>query len=62
MADLPPELLAILACPQPDCRAALQCIPEFLECTGCGRRYPNRGAWPTLIPEEALPPRVDDGA
>ena len=53
-----PELLAILVCPAPDCRAKLDAQREagVLTCVGCGRRYPIRERWIELIPEEALPP------
>lgn len=58
MNRIAPELLELLACPAPQCRAALREAPDCLMCTGCGRKYPIRGDWPTLIPEEAEPPRA----
>jgi uncharacterized protein YbaR (Trm112 family) len=53
---LPQELLNILACPAPECRAPLRAEAQHLLCTGCGRRYPVTDRWPTLIPEEAEAP------
>ncbi len=61
MPTLPPELLEILACPVPECRAKLVLREPYLVCTGCGRRYPFEDAWPVLIPEEALPPESSPG-
>ncbi len=53
MSSINAELLQILACPLPECRAALELRDERLVCTGCGRRYPIEERWPVLIPEEA---------
>ena len=50
------DLLEILACPEPNCRAALELRDARLVCTGCGRRYPFEESWPVLIPEEAETP------
>ena len=55
MAQIEPELLEILACPVPECRAKLELRGECLACTGCGRRYRIEDRWPVLIPEEAEP-------
>ena len=62
MSRIAPELLELLACPAPDCRAPLRQDAEHLTCTRCGRRYPIRGDWPTLIPEEAEPPTAEQAA
>ncbi|MCZ3387051.1 MAG: Trm112 family protein [Actinomycetia bacterium] len=55
---MPPELLAILACPA--CHSALQTVPDdgppqFLVCTGqeCRLRYPVRDGIPILLVDEA---------
>lgn len=57
---IPPELLEILACPVPACRAKLRETPTHLICTACGARYPMTENWPTLIPEEAQPAETSD--
>lgn len=53
-----PDLLEILVCPVPDCRAKLDAQREVgrLTCVRCGRRYPIRDGWIELVPDEALPP------
>jgi uncharacterized protein YbaR (Trm112 family) len=48
-----PEVLEILVCPVPECRAKLELRDVKLVCTGCGRRYRIEQNWPVLIPEEA---------
>jgi uncharacterized protein YbaR (Trm112 family) len=50
---LPPDLLAILACPQ--CRQPLREEAESLRCTNpeCRLRYPVRDGIPVLLVEEA---------
>jgi uncharacterized protein YbaR (Trm112 family) len=53
MSSISAELLKILACPVPECRAGLELHDDRLVCTGCGRRYPIEDRWPVLIPEEA---------
>ncbi len=55
MAKPSAELLEILVCPVPECRAALVPHDQELVCAACGLRYPCEGAWPTLVPEEARP-------
>lgn len=60
MPEIDAKLLEILACPVPECRAALILRDGRLTCTGCGRRYPLTDRWPVLIPEEAeLPDKTD---
>lgn len=62
-ANIDPQLLEILACPVPECRAALTLADAALVCVGCGRRYRIEQSWPVLIPEEAeLPPSPNSGA
>ena len=56
MSSIDAELIKILACPVPECRASLELRDERLVCTGCGRRYPIEDRWPVLIPEEAESP------
>lgn len=51
------ELLEILVCPVPECRAPLTVSETRLVCTRCGRRYPCGQHWPVLIPEEAELPK-----
>ena len=53
MNSIDAELLEILACPVPECRAKLELCEDRLVCSGCGRRYPIEDRWPVLIPEEA---------
>ncbi|MBL8880475.1 MAG: hypothetical protein JNG88_15285 [Phycisphaerales bacterium] len=63
MATIDPELLEILACPVPECRAPLALSDSALLCTGCRRRYRIEQSWPVLIPEEAeLPAMPSVGA
>ncbi len=50
---LPADLLAILACPVPECRAALVERDGRLACTRCGLEYRIEHGWPVLIPDEA---------
>ena len=56
MAVLNPELLAILACPVPECRGELRLEDNRLICERCGLRYKIEEQWPVLIPEEAERP------
>jgi uncharacterized protein YbaR (Trm112 family) len=56
MSSIDAELLKILVCPVPECRAKLELREDRLVCTGCGRRYRIEERWPVLIPEEAEPP------
>lgn len=55
MSPLSPELLAILACPVPECHGPLEPRGERLVCTRCGLQYRWEERWPVLIPEEAAP-------
>ncbi len=56
MASLPPELLALLACPS--CGAALHPDPAGVGCGGCGRSFEVHGGIPRLRRE--LERRVED--
>jgi uncharacterized protein YbaR (Trm112 family) len=56
MPAIDAQLLAILACPVPECRAKLELRDERLVCSVCGRRYRIEQRWPVLIPEEAERP------
>lgn len=56
MPPIDAQLLEILACPVPECRAKLELRDDGLVCTACGRRYRLEERWPVLIPEEAEPP------
>jgi uncharacterized protein YbaR (Trm112 family) len=56
MSVINAELLKILACPVPECRARLELRGDRLVCNGCGRRYRIEERWPVLIPEEAKLP------
>ncbi len=58
---LDPELLAILVCPVPECRAPLVERANRLVCTRCGLQYRMESGWPVLIPEEAEPPAASAG-
>jgi uncharacterized protein YbaR (Trm112 family) len=61
MPSIDAELLKILVCPVPECRAKLELRDNRLVCTGCGRRYRIEERWPVLIPEEAeLPEDAED--
>ena len=60
MSSINADLLKILACPVPECRADLELRDDRLVCTGCGRRYRIEENWPVLIPEEAEPPEEAD--
>ncbi len=51
-----PELLAILACPVPECHGPLEEREGKLVCRRCGLRYPMEEGRPVLLPEEAEPP------
>ncbi|MGQ0538894.1 MAG: Trm112 family protein [Gemmatimonadaceae bacterium] len=52
---IPPELLAILACPK--CRGELEyrTAEAALICQRCRLRYPVRDGIPILLLDEALP-------
>ena len=52
---LPPDLLAILVCPEPSCRRPLALTPagDALKCAACRRVYPIRDGIPILLVEEA---------
>lgn len=58
MPEVNPILLEILACPVPECRAALRLDADELVCVLCGRRYRFEQNWPVLIPEEARLPQA----
>jgi len=60
MPSIDAELLKILVCPVPECRATLELRDDRLVCTACGRRYRIEERWPVLIPEEAEPPEESD--
>jgi uncharacterized protein YbaR (Trm112 family) len=59
LAALLPEALALLVCPEPDCRGPLALRAAALACDRCERRYRFEGDWPVLIPEEAQRPDPD---
>ena len=50
-----PELLKILVCPVPTCRAALEVVNngQGLKCTQCHRVYPIRDDIPVMLVNEA---------
>ncbi len=52
------DLLAILVCPVPECRAPLVERHERLSCTRCGLEYRIEHGWPVLIPDEAERPNA----
>lgn len=51
---LPPDLLAILACPSSD-HAALELVGEELVCSCCASRFPVRDGIPVLLADDAVP-------
>jgi len=51
MAQLPPDLLALLRCPV--CHGELAVEPEALRCDACRLRYPVRDGIPDLIADDA---------
>jgi uncharacterized protein YbaR (Trm112 family) len=51
---LPPDLLAILACPSAD-HAPLELTADELVCTCCASRFPIRDGIPVLLADEAVP-------
>lgn len=53
MPPISAQLLELLVCPVPECRAALLLEEGALRCERCQRRYRIEGGWPVLIPEEA---------
>ena len=59
MAAITAEVMALLVCPVPECRAALDLVKNGLRCTVCGRVYPVTDTGPVLIPEEAVVPVVE---
>jgi uncharacterized protein len=60
MQQILPQVLELLVCPLPECRAKLALQAAHLVCTGCGRRYRIEQNWPVLIPEEAEAPADRD--
>ncbi|MFQ5806524.1 MAG: Trm112 family protein [Phycisphaerae bacterium] len=60
MPSINAQLLRILVCPVPECRAKLELRDDCLVCSACGRRYRIEERWPVLIPEEAEPPEEAD--
>ena len=55
---VPEELLQILVCLE--CRSPLRDGGKYVECTGCGLRYPvEEGSIPVMLPEEAYRPGDD---
>ncbi len=60
MSSINAELLKILVCPVPECRAKLELRDDHLVCNGCGRRYPIKDNVPVLIPEEAEAPEKSE--
>jgi uncharacterized protein YbaR (Trm112 family) len=60
MPALSPELLAILACPVPECRGPLELRGTRLVCVRCGLRYPVEERWPVLIPDKAELPEKSE--
>lgn len=55
MAEIHPDVLSLMACPQPDCHGALRQEENRLVCEKCARRYRVDQGWPVMIPEEAEP-------
>lgn len=53
MNELSPELVEILACPQPH-HAAVRQDGDVLVCTECGLRFPIRDGIPIMLIDEAL--------
>jgi len=53
MAQLPPDLLEILACPK--CKGPLVAEPESLRCDACRLRYRIDDGIPVLLIDEATP-------
>ncbi len=53
MQEIHPEVLGLMACPQPDCRGALRQEENRLVCEKCTRRYRLEEQWAVMIPEEA---------
>jgi uncharacterized protein len=62
MPPLNPQVLALLACPVPDCHGGLAERGGRLVCTRCGLRYRMDEGWPVLLPEEAEPPEEPVGS
>lgn len=60
MSSIDAQVVKILVCPVPECRAKLELCGDRLVCTACGLRYPIEERWPVLIPEEADPPERPD--
>ncbi len=54
MNELSPELLEILACPQPH-HAPVRLENDVLVCVECGLRYPIRDGIPIMLVDEASP-------
>jgi uncharacterized protein len=51
MADLPPDLLALLRCPV--CRGELEVEAQALRCDACGLRYRVEDGVPNMLAEQA---------
>jgi hypothetical protein len=51
MSSLPPDLLAILACPQ--CRGPVEPEPASLRCDACHLRYRVENGIPVMLISEA---------
>jgi 2-polyprenyl-3-methyl-5-hydroxy-6-metoxy-1,4-benzoquinol methylase len=56
MSSVPPDLLAVLACPR--CRAALRARPGAVGCPACGASFDVEGGIPRV--RGALDPRADE--
>lgn len=54
MSELSPELLEVLACPQPH-HAPVRQEGDVLVCTECRLRFPIRDGIPIMLVEEAVP-------
>ena len=53
---IPPELLALLACPLCAERSPLKQVGSYLVCTKDGTGFPIEGGIPRLLPESAILP------
>ncbi|HVC05388.1 MAG TPA: Trm112 family protein [Candidatus Acidoferrales bacterium] len=62
MSSLPPDLLAILACPQ--CRGPVEPEPASLRCDACHLRYRVENGIPVMLISEAetLGPEATPGS
>ncbi|MFN0134517.1 MAG: Trm112 family protein [Phycisphaerae bacterium] len=61
MSEISPQILELLACPQPSCRGKLALEASSLVCGKCGQRYRIEHGFPVLIPEESQPPGTPAG-